>query len=153
MKREFPDSPIVAVGGIIESGEKILLVKRSNPPDENLWSIPGGAVELGETLIEAIQREIKEECGISVKDGKIIAIIDKIYSQKGKIKYHYCIADFLFKNFEGNLKSGSDALAVKFFHFNEIIKRPDIAESVKYLINLKISQSKNFPFYIKFIEK
>ncbi len=153
MKRKFPDAPILAVGGIIKSGEKILLVKRKNPPDKNLWSIPGGAVELGETLSEAICREIKEECGISVNDGKIIAIIDKIYISKNLVEYHYCIVDFLFENFEGHPKQDSDALAVRFFNSDEILKRFNIAESVKQLIDQKVLQNKKFPLYMKFIEK
>ncbi len=153
MKRKFPDKPILAVGGIIKSEGKILLVKRKNPPDKDLWSIPGGAVETGETLFQAVQREIKEECGVSVNNGKIIAIIDKIYRRREKIQYHYCIVDFLFEKFEGYPVSGSDALSLKFFDFKEILKSRNIPQSVKQLV-IKIQSSQNsFPIYMQSIEK
>ncbi len=152
MKREFPHNPIVAVGGVILKNEKVLLVKRQNPPDKSMWSIPGGAVELGETLSEAVQREINEECGINVDNGQIIAVIDKIYSAKSGILYHYEIVDFEFKDFIGTPYPGSDALDIRFFTFNEALNCKTVATSVKELIE-KIyihSIAKKSPLYLTY---
>lgn len=155
MKREFPNSPIVAVGGIVLKNNKILLTKRKNPPDKGMWSIPGGAVELGETLSEAVQREIREECGIKVYNGEIIAIIDKIYSTESGILYHYEIIDFEFKDFIGTPHSGSDALDAKFFTFSEVLNCKIVATSVKELVGKTYINTpvKKLPLYFTYKTK
>lgn len=155
MKREFPYNPIVAVGGIVLKSGKILLVKRQNPPDKDMWSIPGGAVELGETLSEAVQREIKEECGIKVDNGQIIAVIDKIYYAESGILYHYEIVDFEFKDFIGNPHPGSDALDTRFFTFSEVLNCKTVATSVKELVGkVYINASvKKPPLYLTYKTK
>ncbi len=155
MKREFPHNPIVAAGGVVLKNEKVLLVKRQNPPDKSMWSIPGGAVELGETLSEAVQREINEECGIKVDNGQIIAVIDKIYSTEPGILYHYEIIDFEFKDFIGTPYPGSDALDIRFFTFNEVINCETVAKSVKELIEkIYINPAiKKSPLYLTYKTK
>ncbi len=155
MKREFPNNPIVAVGGIILKNEKILLIKRQNPPDKDMWGIPGGAVELGETILEAIQREIKEECGIKVNNGQIVAIIDKIYFKKSSVLYHYEIIDFEFKDFIGTLHSASEALDIRFFTLREIQNCETVAKSVKELIekNYINTTIKKLPLYLTYKTK
>ena len=155
MKREFPHNPIVAVGGIVLKNKKILLVKRQNPPDKNMWSIPGGAVELGETLSEAVQREIREECGIKVDNGQVIAVIDKIYYAESGILYHYEIVDFEFKDFIGNPRPGSDALDIRFFTFSEVLNCKTVATSVKELVKkVYINASvKKPPLYLTYKAK
>jgi 8-oxo-dGTP diphosphatase len=154
LKREFPANPIVAASGIVIKNRKVLLVRRKNPPDKNLWSIPGGAVELGETLIEAAQREINEECGITVKNGMIAAVIDKIYFRENKVLYDYAIIDFLFNDFTGNLRHSSDALDAQFFNIAEAKNSKDVAQSVKDLL-IKITENTQdkFPIYLSYIVK
>ncbi len=147
MRRKFPDRPILAVGGIVRKENLVLLVKRKNPPDKNFWSIPGGAVEIRETVLSAIEREIKEECGITVSNGRAVAIIDKIYKKNGKIEYQYCIIDFEFAEFSGNVRPSSDALDAKFFTEEEIEKRKDVVKSVKRLFN----EIKNNKFCVSYI--
>ncbi len=152
MKRIFPERPIVAVGALILKNNKILLVKRKNQPDKGKWSIPGGAVRVGESLKEAITREIKEECGIDIGEGKIAAIIDKIYfTAKGKVIFHYSIVDFLFNDFSGKPYAGSDAESVELFPLNNIPKCSNVASSVKELLrNLKEDST---PVYMVYKEK
>lgn len=90
-------------------GEHILLVKRGKPPSAGKWTIPGGLVELGETLQHAAERELLEECGITVALGDIISTLDIIErDEKGKVSYHYVIVDFVAEFQDGNLKADSD---------------------------------------------
>jgi len=77
MDREYTSQPLVGVGGIVLKGDKVLLVKRGKQPGYGKWSIPGGMVELGETLQEAIQREIREECSIEVELGDGVAFLER----------------------------------------------------------------------------
>lgn len=96
MRRRFPDSPIVGVGAIVLAGDKILLVKRGNPPAKGIWSLPGGVVELGERLSEAVAREVMEETGIKITTGPLVKAVERIdRSEDNKVEYHYVILDFL----------------------------------------------------------
>ncbi len=108
---------------------------------------------MGETVFEAVSRELKEECGITPYNGKIIAIIDKIYKTNEKIECHYCIIDFLFEKFQGNPKPGSDALEVKFFSLDKISNKEDIVKSVKCLITKTNFEQAVLPIYMKFLAK
>lgn len=86
---------VVAVGAIVVDGERILLIQRGHPPGEGLWSIPGGRVELGETLPEALRREIQEECGLEIAVGDIAIMLDRITRDAdGAVRSHYLILDF-----------------------------------------------------------
>lgn len=95
MKREYPEQPIMAVGGIIFDKESFLLVKRNREPAMGQWSLPGGVVELGETLEEALKREINEEVSIEVGIGGLVRLLDRIVQdEKKRIRFHYVIADY-----------------------------------------------------------
>lgn len=86
---------VVAVGAIVTDGERILLIQRGHPPGEGLWSIPGGRVELGETLPQALRREIQEECGLDVAVGDVAIVLDRISRDAaGALRSHYLILDF-----------------------------------------------------------
>ena len=147
MKRIFPDRPILAVGAFIVEKNKLLLVKRKNPPDKGKWSIPGGAVEIGESLIQAIKREVQEECSLTLTDGKIGALIDKIYFTKdNKTIFHYSIIDFIFYGFNGNLHASSDAAAAEFFPINIILKSNSVADSVKNILPI-LNENSSLPIY------
>jgi ADP-ribose pyrophosphatase YjhB (NUDIX family) len=95
--REYPNRPIVAVSGVIMNRNKeVLIVRRAKPPGEGLWSLPGGAVKLGEKLINALKREIKEECNISIEVLKFLGAFDRIYvDENEQIRFHYIILDYL----------------------------------------------------------
>ena len=147
MKRIFPDRPILAVGALVMKKNKLLLVKRKYPPDKGKWSIPGGAVEIGESLIQAAKREVQEECNITINNGKIGALIDKIYfTKENKIIFHYSIVDFIFYRFTGNLLASSDAEAAEFFPIDIILKNNSIAGSVKNVLSI-LNENNNLPIY------
>src|SRR6476660_155688 len=96
MKREYPDRPIVGVGAVIIDRGRVLLVKRGSPPMLGQWTIPGGVVELGETLRSAAEREAQEETGLNVRAGEVLEVIDRIVpGEDGRPQYHYVLVDFL----------------------------------------------------------
>lgn len=94
--REYPRSPIVGVGAVVLQEDCVLLVRREKAPLEGEWSLPGGAVELGETLEEAIIREVAEETGLRVAPVQVLQMFDHIdRDADGRIRFHYVLVDFL----------------------------------------------------------
>ena len=111
--REYPSRPIVAVGGVLFIDDRVVLVKRRHAPLAGCWSLPGGAVEVGETLQEGVRRELREEIGIEVTVGPLIELLDRITrDDSGRIRYHYVLADYLCGRVSGTLRPGSDARTV-----------------------------------------
>ncbi len=115
MKRHYPDQPIVGVGAVVFKGDEVLLVRRGKEPGLGEWSLPGGAVEVGETLEEALRRELREETGIEVEILGLSAFLDRIFPDAaGKISYHYVLLDFLCCYAGGEPRAGSDILELCF---------------------------------------
>lgn len=115
MSREYPNAPIAGVGAVILAIDKrqVVLIRRGQEPLKGAWSLPGGAVELGETLQEAVIREVLEETGLMVKPIRILKAFDRIHRDSdGRVRYHYVLVDFLCHVFEGTLLAGSDAAEV-----------------------------------------
>ena len=109
IKREYPAGPIAAVGAIIRDGERMALIRRAKEPSKDLWTFPGGAIELGETAREAAQREALEETGLEVEVGEVAAVVDWLVRDgDGRVRYHYVIVDFLARPTGGVLRPGSD---------------------------------------------
>ena len=108
--RSYPERPIVGVGAVVLDGRRVVLVKRANEPLKGEWSLPGGAVDVGETLVEAIRREVREETGLDVEVGPIVDVIDRIRPDSdGRVKFHYVLVDFLCRPTGGELRGASDA--------------------------------------------
>ena len=113
MQREYPDRPIVGVGAIIVDQGRVLLARRGNPPRIGQWSLPGGVVELGETLRAAAEREALEETGLIVDVGEVIEVLDRIIpGNNGAVQFHYVLIDFLCTCRGGELRAGGDASEV-----------------------------------------
>ena len=109
MRREFPDRPVVGVGGVVVQDGHALIVKRAHEPRKGEWSLPGGMVELGETLVDAVKRELKEETGLDVEVGEVVEVFDRVHRLDGRIQYHFVIVDYLCRPTGGTLRAADDA--------------------------------------------
>ncbi len=110
MKRKYPEQPIIGVGGIVFREEQVLLIKRGKEPNLGQWSIPGGAVNTGETLKEALVREIQEETHLQVEVLALVKVLERIFRDPdGGVAYHYVLRDFLCQWQAGELMPDSDA--------------------------------------------
>jgi 8-oxo-dGTP diphosphatase len=121
MKRLYPDQPIVGIGVVIVSQGKIVLAQRGNEPSKGKWTIPGGLVELGESIEAAVIREAKEETCLDVDNPRLIDVVDNVdLDEQGKVKYHYVIIDYLVHVKGGTIKAASDAAELRWVPFGEV---------------------------------
>jgi 8-oxo-dGTP diphosphatase len=109
MQREFPVAPLVGVGAVVVENGRVLLVRRGREPLKGQWSLPGGLLELGETLTAGVAREVLEETGLSVEPIELIELLDRIHHEGERVRYHYVIADYLCRVTGGTLLAASDA--------------------------------------------
>ena len=121
MKRDYPDRPIVGVGAVIVQDGRAVIVQRGGEPLKGHWSIPGGVVELGETLRQAAAREAVEETGLVVEVGEVLEVFDSIVPDAaGKTQYHCVLIDFLCTVVVGDVRPGSDAADVRWIAREEL---------------------------------
>ena len=121
MKREYPDAPLVGVGAIIIEENRVVLVKRGHAPLAGEWSIPGGVLEVGETLREAAVREALEETGLVVETADLLGVFDRILRDADeRTRYHYVLIDFLCHRVSGELQAAGDADDARWFSQDEI---------------------------------
>lgn len=121
MKRLYPDQPIVGIGIVIVKDQKIVLIKRGNDPGRGKWSIPGGLVELGEHIDQAVIREAKEETCLTVINPRLLDVVDNVdLDGDGNVKYHYVIVDYLVEVVGGDIAAASDAEELRWVPFNEV---------------------------------
>ena len=99
---------------------RALIVKRAHEPRKGEWSLPGGLVELGETLVEALKRELKEETGLDVAVGEVVEVFDRVHHLEGRIQYHFVIVDYLCRPIGGTLRAADDAEDVAWASADEI---------------------------------
>jgi 8-oxo-dGTP diphosphatase len=108
--RQYPERPIVGVGAVIVENGRVVLVKRAHEPLKGEWSLPGGSVEVGETLADAVAREALEETGLQVQVGSLIEVLDRVHrSSDGRVEYHFVLLDYRCTVLSGALTHGSDA--------------------------------------------
>jgi 8-oxo-dGTP diphosphatase len=107
-----PSQPSVGVGAVVIRDGRVLLIRRGKEPLRGRWLVPGGTVELGETLEEAVVREIREETALEVSPLEVLTVFDRIDRQEGRVLYHYVIVDYLCEYLSGEPQAGSDAEAV-----------------------------------------
>ena len=121
MKRSYPDHPIIGVGAVIIDGGRVLLVRRESEPLKGEWSIPGGMLELGEKLRDAVQREVQEETGLAIEPGEVLGVFDSIFTDnEGRTEYHYVLIDYLCRPISGKAKAGTDVSEVKWVNEDEL---------------------------------
>jgi 8-oxo-dGTP diphosphatase len=140
LSREYPDRPVVGVGGVVIENGRALLIRRGSEPLRGQWSIPGGTLELGESLEQGVMRELKEETGLVVRIVEMIEVFDRIYGdetdaalgipldpsnelpKKRGPRYHYVIIDYLCERIDGEARAASDVTDVAFATEDELSK-------------------------------
>jgi 8-oxo-dGTP diphosphatase len=135
MKREYPDRPLVGIGAIIIENGRLVLIKRGQPPLMGEWSIPGGMLELGETVREAAIREAREETGLTVEPGELLGVFDRVIrDEENCVRYHYVLIDFLCRRIAGEVRAAGDVDDAQWFTQEESAKLPlakDTAEVIR----------------------
>ena len=116
-QREYPSAPLIGVGAVIVNPQgQVLIIQRGSEPRKGHWSIPGGLIELGETLLDAICREVEEETGLIVKPQAVVEVVDRIYKDSEadfeRVRYHYVVVDYWCTVVGGEVRAASDASAV-----------------------------------------
>src|ERR1700722_7718101 len=152
MKREYPESPLVGVGAVVvdcndgdrnsvdrkdndrhKKEKRVLLIRRGTAPLLGEWSLPGGVLECGESLREAVAREAREETGLVVEPGEMLGVYERVIrGDAGRVRYHFVLIDYLCRVVGGKLKAGSDAADVRWFVREELpaLKLADDANDV-----------------------
>jgi ADP-ribose pyrophosphatase YjhB (NUDIX family) len=121
MSREYPLRPIVGVGAIVFSGGKVLMARRGNSPGLGNWSVPGGALKLGETLEDACKREVFEETNLTVEVVSRCAVLDRITRDDwDRVQYHYVLVDFVCRPAGGTLQARSDATEARWVSLEDL---------------------------------
>lgn len=135
MKREYPETPLVGVGAVIIEADRVLLAKRGHAPLAGEWSIPGGVLELGETLREAAVREVLEETTLGIEPVFLLGVYDRVLRDADeRTLYHYVLIDFLCQKVSGEAQAAGDADEVRWFTQAEVAELPladDTAEVIK----------------------
>ena len=129
MQREFPAAPIAGVGAVVlDDARRVLLVRRGHEPLKGEWSLPGGALELGERLEDGIQREVLEETGLVVEPVEIVAVFDHISHEEadgggvepGRVRFHYVLVDYRCRVVGGTLVSATDVTEARWMSWQEL---------------------------------
>jgi len=131
--RLYPEAPLVGVGSLVLRGERILLIRRAFSPARGKWSIPGGHVELGESVLEAAVRELREEAGLDGRPLGVVNVDEIIKRDEAGVRYHYVLVTVRVEADHGEPRPGGDALEAAFYGLREALGL-DLAPSVRGLI-------------------
>ena len=121
--RAYPDRPFVGVGAVIVDQGRVVLIKRRFEPLAGRWSLPGGAVDVGETLVECVAREMLEETGLVVEVGPVVEVFDRIVRDgDGRVQFHYVLVDYLCRPTGGSLRAGSDVAEAVYADPDDLVR-------------------------------
>lgn len=125
MSRRYPAHPLLGVAVVLLDGDRVLLVERGEPPAVGQWTVPGGLLEVGESIADAALRELREETGLTADLGAIVEVAERVLrDSEGRVEYHYVIVDLLATNPRGTLRAGSDSRQTKWLKVNELDQLP-----------------------------
>jgi ADP-ribose pyrophosphatase YjhB (NUDIX family) len=142
LQREHPKQPLIGVGAVIVENGRVVLIKRGKAPLLGEWSIPGGMLELGETVRQGAEREAREETGLVVRATELLGVFDRIVPDaEGNMVYHYVLIDFLCQRMGGELQAGADAADARWFPAAEVQKLP-LAEDTAAVIRAALAKTK-----------
>lgn len=140
MPREYPAHPIPAVGVVVVNDHQVLLVQRGREPGLGRWTIPGGAIEVGETIHEAARREMREECGIEIEPGRLLQAFETITrDDAGRVRFHYVILDLLAAYVSGELAHADDVSGARWFGADEL-ESVDVMPAAAKLVREVLAQ-------------
>ena len=139
MDRQYPDHPLLGVGAVIVHNGHVLLVRRANPPLKGEWSIPGGLVETGETIKEALVREVREETGLEIEPVKLVEVFERILrDEESRVQYHFVLIDYLCRVVQGEALAASDVSELSWASADEL-ETYSVAEETCRVIREAIS--------------
>lgn len=141
MQREYPQQPLVGIGAIIIADGRVALIKRGKAPLLGEWSIPGGMLELGETLRHGAEREAHEETGLIVRATELLGVFERIVPDaEQRTSYHYVLIDFLCEVVSGEIRAGGDAADARWFTPEEVVGLP-LPEDTAGVIRMAFTNS------------
>jgi ADP-ribose pyrophosphatase YjhB (NUDIX family) len=130
MAREYPEHPIVGVAAVVLRDGQVLLVQRGREPGRGSWGLPGGMLELGETLISGVRREVMEECGVEIEVGPLVGVFEPMQrNDDGRLRYHYVVLDYLARYVSGELHAADDADDARWVALDALERLPMLAET------------------------
>ncbi len=130
MAREYPEHPIVGVAAIVLRDGQVLLVQRGREPAKGTWGLPGGMLELGETVAEGVRREVLEECGVEIEVGPLAGVFEPMQRDGDRrLRYHYVVLDYLARYLSGELHAADDAADARWVDLDALERLPMLAET------------------------